>query len=275
MILRICNVPVEKVTDGGSSRDLALIQLTEQVGGTVLYVQDDFYYKSKFHRLLRFPQLIAQVMRSPHQIVLLYYPGYPFFWKHKVTVWFLVSVVFTITLYLATRLTGKQTIVDVVDLPLYQYQDLLLPMEMGERTFHAFDYILFTLADEVWFASRAFAELARLEYRLDPKRVKTVLNGAFRVPSSNFTLEERTTSFSPLRFVYAGSMNAARELDAMLAAFSNLDTDDIELHLCGIEGEWIVKHYPDSRIKYHGHLNQADTLKLIQQCDVGIVPYPE
>lgn len=275
MILRICNVPVEIITDGGSSRDLALIELTRSVGGTVEIIKDEFYYRSKVHRILRVFHLLVQVWRSPHRIVLLYYPGYPFFWKHKVTSWFLVSCLFSVALFLVTRLRGKRTIVDVVDLPLYQYRDLNLPMEMSERTFHAFDRLVFTLADEIWFASEAFSRLACREYHLNLQKTRTVLNGAFRVQPGNVTLAQRHGSLSPLRFVYAGTMNAARELDTMLAAFTALAHSDAELHLCGIEGEWIPNRYPDSRIKFHGHLSQADSLDLIRQCDIGIIPYPE
>lgn len=275
MILRICNWPVEQITDGGSSRDLALIQLTESVGGDVLYIQNEFFFKTKLHRLLRSVQLLLQIIRSPHQVIVLYYPGYPFFTKHKVTVWFFVSVIFSIALYIVTRLANKRTIIDVVDLPLHQYLDLHLSMEMNERTFHAFDRLIFSLADEIWFASQSFVELACREYGINPKRTRTVLNGAFRVPQGKLSLDQRLSSLSPLRFVYAGTMNAARELDIMLNAFTVLPQSNIELHLCGIEGEWIPKHYPDPRIVYHGHLSQPDSLDLIRQCDIGIIPYPE
>jgi len=225
--------------------------------------------------LLRVPRLLVDVWLSPHRIVLLYYPGYPFFWKHKVTPWFIVSIIFSVVLFLVTRLRGKRTIIDVVDLPLHQFRDLHLSMEMSERTFHAFDRVVFTLADEIWFASERFCRLAHQEYHLDPRKTQTVPNGAFRVTPGRVPLEERGSSLSPFRFVYAGTMNAARELDAMLAAFVALPQRDVELHLCGIEGEWIPERYPDHRIKFHGHLSQPDSLDLILQCDVGIVPYPE
>lgn len=275
MILRICNQAVDVVTDGGSSRDLALVQFTRSVGGDVEIIQDEFYFRSKLHRLLRVMQLLVQVYRSPHRIILLYYPGYPFFWKHKVTVWFVVSILFSLALFFVTRLKGKRVIIDVVNLPLYQYHDLNLPMEMSERTFHGFDRLVFSLADEVWFASQAFAELACREYHLDPRKTRTVLNGAFRTLPGCVPLADRNGSLCPLRFVYAGTMNAARELDAMLDAFVALPYSDVELHLCGIEGEWIPSRYPDPRIRFHGHLSQADSLDLIQQCDIGIIPYPE
>jgi hypothetical protein len=274
MIFRICNWPIHAITDGGSSRDLALIEFTESVNGTVEYIQNDFFYHSKFHRLLRVIQLLGQVLCSPHKIVLLYYPGYPFFWKHKVTIWFFISLIFSLSLFLLTRIQGKRIVVDVVDLPLYQYRDLHLPMEMSEKTFHFFDQVVFTLADEVWFASGAFAALAQREYRLASRKVKTVLNGAFRLEPAPVDLESSRGS-DVFRFVYAGTMNAARELDAMLRAFVSLPYTHIELHLCGIEGEWIPVQYPDPRIIFHGHLDQAEALGLLHQCDIGIIPYPE
>lgn len=275
MILRICNWPVDLVTDGGSSRDLALIQFTYAVGGAVETIQNEFFFRSKLHRLLRVGQLLIQVWQSRHRIVLLYYPGYPFFWRHKITTWFVISIAFSVALFLVTRLTGKKTIIDVVDLPLYQYRDLDLPMEMSEKVFHLFDWIVFTLADEIWFASEAFSRLACRAYHLSPQKVRTVLNGAFRIQPGNMELEQRRNDLSPLRFVYAGTMNSARELDIMLTAFTMQPYSDIELHLCGIEGEWIPVQYPDPRIHFHGHLSQADLLSLLQQCDVGIIPYPE
>lgn len=275
MILRISNWTVETVTDGGSSRDLALVEFALQYGGKVEVIRNEFFFRSKVHRVLRIIQLIGAVISSSAPFVLLYYPGYPFFWKHKATPWFFVSLAFTIMLHFVVRLQRKHIIIDVVDLPLYQFRDLCLPMEMSKRTFHIFDRIVFSCADQLWLASSAFAEILLHEYRIPADKLKIVPNGAFRLTPGSLGVEKRIRTGSPLRFVYAGTMNSARELDAMLQAFVNLSASRIELHLCGIEGEWIAEKYPDPRIKFYGFLDQPEVLALLRQCDIGIVPYPE
>ncbi len=276
MITLIFNRPVLAVVDGADSRDLALSQFTASRNGTELHVCDSFFYASKPNRLLQVFRIVWKVVRLPHHNVLLTYPRYPFYWQHKVTVYFALSVLLTLLLRMVTLLTRRKIVLDVSDLYSYAYKDVGLPLEMPLFSLRLFEGFIFTLADELWITSRGQARLVTTTYRVPARKIKVVLNGAFRHRRVDESASMVSSGNEGFRFVYAGRMDGARrpDIENLITAFHTLRYKDVELHLCGAGGEWIPEQFPDSRVVHHGLLDVGEMAALFRTCSVGVIPVP-
>ena len=92
--------------------------------------------------------------------------------------------------------------------------------------------------------------------------------------------EKRTRQDKKIKFMYAGRLIYFKGIEHMLKAFENIKNRDCELHICGTGNmQELVENSAknDSRIKYHGKLNNEDLAKCYKECDVLIVPsyWPE
>lgn len=94
-------------------------------------------------------------------------------------------------------------------------------------------------------------------------------------------VEERKARTSPcIKFMYAGRLIYLKGIRQMLEAFSKIEDENCELHICGT-GDMVdyVKEQAqkDSRIIYHGKLNSEELAKQYKDCDVLLFPsvWPE
>lgn len=264
-IVHVTNFEARQVVDGGTHREEALYRFLSKQGAARLVVQDSGFRESKAGKLLRLPRLMREIRESGADMVVLNYPSYPFFWQHRVTIYFLMSLVF------AYLLRGKaEVVIDVMDLPVFQYKDLGYPIEMSEAKLKWFDRFIFSRADYLWVCSNALSEVIRQECAIDTSRLIVALNGH----DMDQPPPERPPS-QITRFAYAGSLNPERGMEAAVQAFVDGRMENTELHLCGRCGQWIRQKYSDPRIVYHGELTDAEAWKTLAGCDIGLIPYPE
>jgi glycosyltransferase involved in cell wall biosynthesis len=269
-IFHITNFPPREVFDGGTCREEALAAFLASRGAKRLIVQDDTFYDSKVDRLRRLFRLIRAIEQEKPELVVCNYPSYPFYWEHRVTPYFILSVVFAYWARHATRKIGCLLVLDIMDLPVFQYADLGYEIKMRPATLKRFDKYLFHRADRLWVCSESLSRLIHQEYGVSIDKITTVLNGhnmEFKVPVVDLS--------GPLKLAYAGSLNPCRGIATMIDAFLASDLPDAELHLCGAFGEWIGERYCDNRLIYHGGLADAQAAVVLKECQVGVIPYPE
>lgn len=94
-------------------------------------------------------------------------------------------------------------------------------------------------------------------------------------------IEERKARKSEhIKFMYAGRLIYLKGIRQMMEAFSKIDNQNCELHICGM-GEMMdyVKEQEkkDPRVIYHGKLTSEELAKQYQECDVLLFPsvWPE
>jgi glycosyltransferase involved in cell wall biosynthesis len=267
--VHICNFLLEAVFDGGTNRRQALEAFVASRGGTRLEVRDPRQWRSRAGRLMRVASLIAQVRAARPRVVLLSYPSYPFYWRHRVTPYLCMSLLFAAALRRESRRSGFKIVIDITDLPVFQYRDLGFEIGMSPRTMRCFDRFILSRADMLWVCSSGLVELIAETYSIERKNMVFAPNGHDMggVPAA--------VDAGVFRFAYAGSLNRARGIGVMLDAFLASRTDDAEIHLCGPYGEWIGNEYDDRRIVHHGALTDAQAREELAGCDIGVIPYPE
>lgn len=94
-------------------------------------------------------------------------------------------------------------------------------------------------------------------------------------------VEERKARTSQcIKFMYAGRLIYLKGIRQMLEAFSRIENENCELHICGTGdmADYVKEQaQKDSRIIYHGKLNSEELAKQYQNCDVLLFPsvWPE
>ena len=82
---------------------------------------------------------------------------------------------------------------------------------------------------------------------------------------------------SSKKILYAGTLSYSFGIKELIKAFSMIEDDKVELHICG-EGEAkdyiISRGQQDNRIKYHGFLKRDDVEELIRDATILINPRP-
>ena len=83
-----------------------------------------------------------------------------------------------------------------------------------------------------------------------------------------------------IKFMYAGRLIYLKGIRQMLEAFSKIENENCELHICGTGdmAEYVKEQaQKDPRIIYHGKLNSEELAKQYQECDVLLFPsvWPE
>jgi glycosyltransferase involved in cell wall biosynthesis len=268
-ILHITNTISEKKLDGGGSREEALIRFLDSKSAVRSVVMNERFLGSRWERLTRVQSLLNEVRLAKPEMIVLNYPAYPFYWQHKVTVYYWMAVFFARKLRNLANDLGARIVIDVMDLPRFQYKDLGYELEMNPKRLEYFDRLIFSLADKLWVCSHSLADLIERKYAIEHSKIIDVLNG-YNEQASSACLDA-SNSLHKLRFVYCGSLNKERGIDDLLAHF-NASGVDAELHVCGPHGEWIVGN---EKLFCHGTLNEADAMRLASSCDVGLIPYPE
>lgn len=268
-IVQVTNWEGRPVTDGGTLREHALARFLDERGAARILVQSDSFRRSKACRIARLPALLKEIQASRPQLVVLSYPSYPFFWQYRTTPYTAMSFAFAALLRRSARASGFGIVIDVMDLPVYQYRDLGFELEMRPSTLHRFDRFVFSRADVLWVCSQMLAKLIHTRYGIEEARLVVALNGYHtELPPS------LGRSPGTVRFAYAGSLNAERGILPVIQALTR-GSADCQLHLCGAGGDWIRSHGSDPRIVYHGSLSDEQAARKLRECDVGLIPYPE
>lgn len=269
-ILHITNFASREIKDGGINREEALAQFLANRDAARLVIQDDKFKRSKLNRIARLPRLISEIRSINPDTIVLNYPAYPFFWQHKITPYTLQAQYFARWLRKWSMKNNARIIIDIADLPLYQYEDLGLPMEMSKTQFKQLDKTLFSNADELWVCSHSLSVLVREAYGLEKLAVKPVVNGSV----SRNTLKTSCCT-QPFKFVYCGGLDKHRHIDGMIQAFIDANIQNAELHLAGTAGERIPSQFPQNNVIYHGSLTDAEAAELAANCDLGLIYYPQ
>lgn len=269
-IVHITNFTSREIKDGGINREEALSKFLANRGATRLVIQDDKFKHSKFSRLTRILRLLSEIRSLSPDTIILNYPAYPFFWQHKITLYTLQAQYFARWLRKWSLQNKARIIIDIADLPLYQYEDLGLPMEMSTTRFKQLDKTLFLNADELWVCSHSLSILAREAYGLDKQIIKPVVNGS--VARNQLKSD---SGAHPFRFVYCGGLKRHRYIDNMIQTFIDSNISNAELHLAGTEGQWIPSQFPQNNVIYHGSLTDAAAAKMAMNCDLGLIYYPQ
>lgn len=269
-ILHITNSHPRPVVDGGTHREEALAAFLSKRGASRLVVRDESFSRSKLGKLTRLPRLMKEIRQAAPELIVLNYPSYPFFWQHKVTRYYWTALLFSRSLARYAGNSGAKVVIDVMDLVRFQHADLGLSMEMSDSQSRRFDKIVFSGAHALWVCSYTLAALVQREYGLQTESVKTVVNGSTVRNGRKSARDGR-----PFRFVYCGGLAKERQTEAMVAAFIQADLPHAELHLSGLDGEWIPAEFAQPNIIYHGSLSDADAAGLTSECDAGLIYYPQ
>lgn len=269
-IIHITNFPPVEITDGGTHREAALAGFLASRGAGRIVVQDNEFKRSRKGRVGRLERLLGEIADQRPDAVVLCYPSYPFFWQHRVTPYLGLSVLFASRLKALAHRMGFKIIIDVMDLPVFQYKDLGFRLEMRPGTQQLFDRFVFNHADYLWVCSGALTEVIERVYGIERSRLIVALNGY-----GNELEPARDKATGTLKLAYGGSLNQERGIGRVVEAFFAGGVEDGELHLCGPYGEWITDECKDPRIVYHGSLSDAEAGKVLSGCDIGLIPYPE
>jgi len=269
-ILHITNFASREILDGGVNREEALAAFLSARGSVRLIVQDARFKRDQVGRLLRLRRLMREIDLVAPEIVVLNYPAYPFFWQHTVTKYYKMSLAFTRRLRRWANSHGAQVIIDVMDLPLYQYEDVGLPMDMSTEDFRAFDQKVLGSADRLWVCSHHLSELTTEQYGVPSERICSVVNGS----NACFATTDPTKQ-GPFKFVYCGSLLKHRGVEQMIRDFVDCRLENVELHLAGADGDWIPGAFSNSGIVYHGSLTDSAACELAAKCEVGCIYYPQ
>lgn len=267
-IVQVVNFQPREAIDGGTMREDALGSFLESRNAARLVIQDAGYHGSKFRHITRLSSLIDEINHLDPGAVVLSYPSYPFFWRHKVTPYLFLSLLFAQKLRRLANRKRFGIVIDIMDLPVYQYQDLGFELEMRPEALKKFDRFIFSRADVLWVCSGSIARIINQDYDIDAFRMIVVLNG-YQAQQSQPDFED-----GQLKLAYAGTLNRERGLEPV---FDNLlgCPGNFQINLCGLSGEWIGQKYSDPRLVYHGAITDSAARKVLSGCNLGLIPYPE
>lgn len=267
-IVQVVNFRPRDAYDGGTMREKALGMFLDSQNAVRLVLHDVGFRTGKLGKLKRFLRILDEIDYLCPGLVVLSYPSYPFFWQHKVTPYFLLSLLFAGKMRRLANRKHFGIVIDIMDLPAYQFQDLGFELEMKPEILKRFDRYVFGMADLLWVCSGSIARIINQDYGIDPFRMVVALNG---YPDQQFPLD---FDGRQLKLAYAGTLNRERGLEAV---FDNLLTGpgDFQVDLCGPSGEWIGSKYSDPRLVYHGAITDSAAREVLSDCNLGLIPYPE
>ncbi|WP_264566687.1 hypothetical protein [Flavobacterium sp. N3904] len=158
--------------------------------------------------------------------------------------------------------------IEVNDLPYEQAIDLEL---FVEETHKIFQDQLYALKNAKYvFASH---EMGKYVYDTFKLNYKVIINGSNEInESSDSGKIHECFNSTETKFIYAGSLNKGRQIEALISIFSN--RKEI-LILIGEWGEWMLDYKLSSNIFYLGKFQEEHAHYLTSKCDVGIIPYDE
>ncbi|MFQ3549576.1 MAG: hypothetical protein SNJ70_07475 [Armatimonadota bacterium] len=269
-IIHITNFTRKDVVDGGTNREDALSNfLVKKRSENILVCNNNF--KSNFLGKLKRPsEIINEISYKQPDFVVLNYPSYPFYWQHKVTIFYMLSNIFSRKLKKASEKYAFDIIIDIMDLPAFQYNDLGFKLEMNPKTLMKFDKKIFSNSNYLWVCSKNLSNLIMDKYSIENYKIIIALNGY-----SKEAVSKKKPISDVLKFAYAGSLNKERGIKELIESFLSADRQNIELHICGLYGEWIREEYDDRRIIYYGSKTNDGASNILSKCDIGLIPYPQ
>lgn len=122
------------------------------------------------------------------------------------------------------------------------------------------------------FASYTMRDYAVKKYHIPVDHTDVCINGSNRLILDNCI--DVQFSKDTTYFVYAGTLNAGRNIEKMIDSFP--EQSDKCLILMGINGEWINEKFKSrSNIKYLGAVAEDKCHYIVSKCDIGLIPYDE
>ena len=275
-VVQLANFGVEQVTGGGTSRSQALDLLVDGLGGTRIVVQDARWNSGRLHRYLRPFSILVQLKQAKPDVLVLRYPGFPFFWSSHRNLDLKRALIFLGRLRSFTKANGVRVVIDILDLLRYASPNPEMKLGIDDALLGKFEEELFGFADEIWACSYSIARHLVDTYALPTERVRVVLNGGFRLSASAHE-PAVPASDGEFRFFYAGDLARVwRGTEIMLDGFVGSVTDpSARLVICGANGEWIKDEYSDPRIVNLGVLPSDEIVAWGRTCKVGLIPQPE
>jgi glycosyltransferase involved in cell wall biosynthesis len=172
---------------------------------------------------------------------------------------------------------GSRIIVDVQDAWPENFYALLpfIPRFLLERFLCSFKRTArraYTGSDCISAVADKYIQLAESYGACAPTRVFP-LGGVLPLLQSRPDIGE-----GPLRLVYVGNLGASYDLRTMLAGVGNLARSgvDIFLEIAGDGPErsavQAAAGRSQGRIRYHGYLDETELDRVMQKCDIGIIP---
>lgn len=248
------------VTEGGGGRTNAIISMLHDAK----CAQRIFKHSTMFSRLKMGCAFLWYLSKHKNETIFIHYAIFASLFTQKITTnQFFLKALFVLLKNIDSRNT---LIVEVNDLPFEQAIDLELPRNHMDR----FDSMIFDLKLAKYiFASELMAEYVAIKFHLDPRRCSVLLNGGPPPPA-----RVKTDSDSKIiKFVYAGTLNRGRQIEAMLRVFAG---SEHLLFLLGVGGGWIESEFSlFNNIKYIGALEEKEAHSFVATCDMGVIPYDD
>ena len=271
-LILILNEPARDYMAGGNVREYALVEWAKRRGAEVWVVRDAHFESSRSARVLALPRLLARIWRRRGAVVILGYPGFPFFWSMDSVPQLMRTFLFVAGMKIVGLVRRLVIVVDIMDLPRYQHIDLHYHVGLPNWLHKLFDRCVYHLATRLWVCSQGIGDCIRDEMLWGRDRAVTVENGAF---PSRYDCLGNGSGHAPRTFIYAGQLFETRGVPELIEEFSRSRRDDVELRLCGTGGEWLPGRLDDPRIKYLGHLDEQDCARAVAESEVGIVFQPD
>lgn len=175
--------------------------------------------------------------------------------------------------WLRCMTSRNRIFLEVNDLYVEQAKDLQLPIP---RNFERIAPKIFKLKGTIYiFASESMRRYAIENYRIPSQVTLTAINGETPRLSDpeKIDIPKSWSKGKSIKFVYAGTLNKGRQIEEMIDVFKNSDS---LLVLLGVGGNWIeTKYAAEQNIFYLGAFDASHARAIVEQCDVGLIPYDE
>ena len=251
----------EICTEGGGVRDIAFLNFFKDRNVLIKVIE-----KNKVLRFLKVPYFVLWFLRINNETIFIHSSSLAKIFPPKI---FSLPFFKSILYYILTVSSIKnRIIIEVNDLPYEQSLDLELHLEKSIKKY--MDMVLSIKTVEYVYASYKMMDYCRVKYKLNNNKTYFCLNGGDILPDI-----ENQKKDAILRFVYAGTLNKGRQIEELISLFDSIERNDIELILCGINGEWIESLVTKDNIKYLGSLSDNEAKKVVSMCDIGIIPYDD
>lgn len=253
---------VKSSFDGGSSRNSAFRRYFLKKKAIMVPI----YNTNLFIRFLSFINVLRIMLFSKDNILFIHQGTLIFLFPISIIKFKLIRV-FAFKI-LQRTVSSNDVTIEVNDLPYEQAIDLEL---LVEKTNKIFQNQLYSLKNAKYiFASHEMGKYVCDTFQLD---YKVIINGSNEIDKSlNLVGIDNCLNTNDIKFIYAGSLNRGRQIEALIATFNNRSE---VLILIGEMGEWLLDYNLPTNIFYLGKFNEEQAHYLTSKCDVGIIPYDE
>lgn len=251
----------KKTTDGGSSRNSAIINEIKKTG-CEMYI---YFPTNRLFRLLKSLLFIIRLLIYKNERIFVHYTIFRYMFTDLLLC---NSVVLSlITNALSFSSSRNFVMIEVNDLPYEQAKDLDLP----PNRLNLFDNKLYELNNlQFVFASISMKDYIEAKYSVDKKITSVLVNGS---PQLLHQIPIINTKSNIINFVYAGGLNRGRQIEQLIDMFKDIPHG---LILLGDGGDWLINEVIELKnIKYLGSKTEIEALEIVSSCDVGLIPYDD